>query len=164
MNNIYIKQLLEAMRSLLNLFKKSPLSDYARRNIGMDFTDDIVCPDDVSCAYAVSTILQGYLELRGKKFPIILGTELLDEILSKSPYFRKVGIIPEGVLLPANTVIVSPRTATVHGHTGIVDADGLVMNNNSEDGLWTKNYDRMSWRKSFVEERGLITRLYQIIV
>lgn len=165
MNNILLQKLLAAFKVLTDSFKKKSLSDLARLELGNDFTDDDVCPDDVSCAYAVSSLVQDYLNARGVRFPLVFGTDLLDETLNNSPYFRKiVGIIPEGVPLPANTVIVSPRTAAVHGHTGITDNDGQIMNNNSESGLWVKNYDRTSWRDKFVIERGLVTRLYQVII
>lgn len=159
-----LKKLLEALKTLLGLYKKMTLSEFSRTKLGTDFTDDTVCPDDVSCAYAVTTVLQQYLQLRGKRFPIILGTDLLDTTLATSPYFRRIASLPEGLKLPPNTVIVSPRTATVHGHTGIPDVDGLVMNNSSSTGLWVKSYDRYKWRETFVVGRGLVTHLYEIII
>jgi len=159
-----LKKLIEALQTLLGIYRKMSLSEFARTKLGTDFTDDTVCPDDVSCSYAVTTILREYFQLRGKKFPIILGTDLLDDELSESPYFKKIFNLPEGSKLPPNTVIVSPRTPTVHGHTGIPDIDGIVMNNSSSSGLWVKSYDRYKWRETFVVGRGLVTHLYEIII
>lgn len=159
-----LKSLLAAMISLLNTYKSMSLSEIARQDLGKDFTNDAICPDDVSCAFAVTTILQNYMRLRGKDFPILLGTDSLDRELSANPNFKKIIDLPEGEQLPENCVIVSPRTPSVHGHTGIVDIDGWVMNNNSNTGLWVKSYDRMLWRKEFIDRRGLVTRLYKVVV
>lgn len=158
------KKLLEAIERILGIYRNMSLSELARQDLGKDFTDDAICPDDVSCAFAVTTVLQNYMRLRGKDFPIILGTDLLDRELASNPNFKRIVSLPEGLPLPANTIIVSPRTASVNGHTGIVDVDGIVMNNNSNTGLWVKSYDRMGWRKLFVEERGLVTRLYEVLI
>lgn len=159
-----LEKILVALQTILGIYQKMTLSEFARTKIDTDFTSDTVCPDDVSCAYSVSTILQQYFKMRGIRFPIILGTDLLDETLAKSPHFKRITELKEGEKLPPNTVIVNPRTVDTFGHTGIPDDDGLIMNNQSSTGLWRKTYDRDSWRKEFHTIRGLPTRLYQVII
>lgn len=123
---------------------------------GTDFTPDWMVPDEVSCSYAVTTILKEIDPL----FPIITGTYTLDDYLSKNPKFERV-LEPE-----AGDLVVSPTgqgNGNLIGHTGFYINETDIMSNNSNTGLFEKNYTRESWRNRYHYKGGFPVRLYRKI-
>lgn len=123
---------------------------------GTDFTEDWMVPDEVSCAYAVSTILREI----DQTFPIITGTATLDDYLSKSTKFERV-LEPQ-----AGDLVVSPTgqgNGNLIGHTGFYISDTEIMSNNSNTGLFEKNYTRDGWRNRYHYKGGFPVRLYRKI-
>lgn len=124
---------------------------------GTDFTEDWMVPDEVSCSFAVSTILKEI----DPTFPIIMGTATLDDYLSKSPKFERA-IEPV-----AGDLVVSPtgqgNGLLSNGHTGFYISDTEIMSNNSNNGLFETNYTRDSWRNRYHYKGGFPVRLYRKI-
>ena len=124
---------------------------------GTDFTEDWVCPDDVSCSFAVTTILKEI----DPTFPIITGTATLDAYLTSSSKFERV-LEPE-----AGDIVVSPtgqgNGVLPNGHTGFYINTTEIMSNDSNSGLWQKNYTRDTWRNRYHYKGGMPVRLYRKI-
>ncbi len=126
---------------------------------GKDFTDDRKVDDEVSCAFAVSTILHE----QDESVPIVTGTSTLSDFLEKSPLFKKVLEPEEGV------VVISPtgeghNPDMPHGHTGIYIDGDKIMSNSSATGLWIQNYTRSSWRTRYYWEGRYPVRLYKKVI
>lgn len=119
--------------------------------IGEDASPKNLAPQELSCAEGVSNILHEVYP----DFPEgILSTSILFTKLKESKYFK-------GILEPIKgCVVVSPRTSTTAGHTGIYMTDNVIASNDSRDGLFKENYTRSSWRREMVEKRKLKTFLF----
>lgn len=126
---------------------------------GKDFTPDYPTSDEVSCALAVTTILNQV----DPTIPIITGTWTLDDYLAKSSKFERVS---EPIGDPkAGDIVISPSglgNGNFPGHVGIYIDKFNIMSNNSYTGLWEKNYTRESWRNRYYYKGGFPVRLYRM--
>lgn len=55
-------------------------------------------------------------------------------------------------------ILISPtgygNGKLANGHTGIVGANGVIMSNNSANGLWQENYTLRTWKERYVDLGG----------
>lgn len=129
----------------------------ATEKLGTDFTDDKKVNDDVSCSFAVTTILNE----ADPNFPIITGTAQLDSYLTK--HWERI-YEPE-----AGCVVVSPtgegdNPDMPNGHCGIYLNNTDIASNSSATGLWTQNYTRESWRERYYYKGKYPVRLFRKVV
>jgi hypothetical protein len=120
--------------------------------LGKDASPKNLAPQEVSCAEGVSNIAHSVYP----DFPAeILSTADLEVELQKSTRFTPVLTPQKGC------VIVSPRTPTINGHTGIFISDTEIASNSSATGKFEKNYTFEDWVKMFKVGRGLHVYLYR---
>jgi hypothetical protein len=119
--------------------------------LGKDVTPNDEVSDDLACAQCVSRIIKDLLP----DFPILVSTRDLFNHLSKDKRFKGTNVITPG------TIIISPRTETVHGHCGIWMDKKNIASNNSKTGLWEKNYTLDEWVNIFRLKRGLKIYFFQ---
>lgn len=108
--------------------------------------------DEVGCADTVSNLIKRLFP----DFPIIYSTKDLDWKLFQDKRFERITEPERGC------IIISPRTNTVFGHTGVFITQERIASNNSKTGLFQGNYSWESWIKTFKEGRGLKIYLYKI--
>lgn len=140
--------------------KQGQLLELAKSKIGTDFTPDYPTPDSVSCALAVTTLLNQI----DSGIPIMAWTPDFDKFMANSPKFRRVKE-PVGDIKPGS-IVISPTgfgNGTIVGHTGIYLDKNRIMSNSSTTGLWETNFTRASWRKRYGEKGGLPIRIYELV-
>lgn len=142
------------------------LVDIAEEKLGTDFTDDKKAADTVSCAFALSTVLNEYLLQLGINFPICLGTIELDNEIRKSGLFE---LVPQPISVMQAGWITMCVTGTnlypsklPHGHCGIYDDPINIMSNDSTSGFWERNYTRDEWRSLFYTYGGYDIKIYKL--
>lgn len=130
------------------------IQDTAIAMLGKDASPKNLAPKEVACAESVSNILHSIFP----DFPEnIVGTDALFAELKRSSHFV-------GVLNPKEgTIVVSPRTPMINGHTGIYTHSNTIASNDSHDGLFKENYTRESWRRTFIAGRGLKGYLFDAV-
>ena len=130
----------------------------------IDITDDLKVADEVSCAFALTTILHE----QDSRVPIIYGTKELDDYLSNSPLFRKIEqpieTMKAGWIVNSPTMTNSRPDIMPNGHCGLYITETEIMSNSSESGLWCQNYTRDSWRKRYGEKGRYPIRIYEKVV
>lgn len=124
------------------------LCDTARKYLGQDVTPDDSVPDVVACATTVVHIVNETWPV-GVLQPYIVGTDALYQALYHSKRFKPV-LDPQ-----PGTIVVSPQTPTTHGHCGIYVGPDEIASNDSSNGKFNINYNRQSWRNTFIKGRGL---------
>ena len=130
--------------------KTIALINLTRSLVGIDVTPENLASNDVACAESVSKILHLLLG-----FPLgILSTADLKKELVRSKLFIEVKEPKAGC------VVVSPRTKSIVGHTGIYITDKDIVSNDSKSGRMEKNYTTASWKKTFEKGRKLSTFYY----
>lgn len=139
------QQLLAKIKSKMS--PSEQLAKLAESKIGTDFTNDATVPDEVSCAFAVSTILKEH----DADIPIILGTNALWRFMQNSPKFERIYEPERGciVISPTGT---STKSIMPNGHTGIYIDEVRILSNSSiapQKGQWINNYTRESWRERY---------------
>jgi hypothetical protein len=168
-----LEKLLELYKQLLStLISSKPMNPSEQlvkiatdeKHKDIDITDDLRVPDEVSCAFALTTILHE----QDSRVPVIYGTKELDEYLSNSPLFKKIGQPIEkmkaGYIVNSPTNTNSRPDLMPNGHCGLYISETEIMSNSSETGLWCQNYTRESWRKRFGERGGFPIRIYQKVL
>ncbi len=128
------------------------LAQTARGWLGKDASPFNKAPQELSCAESVVNVVNSTWS--GTLDPKIVGTDTLFAALKKSPRFQ-------GVLEPvAGCIEVSPRTGATYGHCGIYVGPDSIASNDSRDGKFRENYTRATWRKTFIQGRGLKAYLF----
>lgn len=150
-------------RALINnikpMTKSEELAKLAKEKIGTDFTDDKIVPDDVSCVFATTTILN---EL-DPDIPIMYHTKVFQDWLAGSLKFQEIYEPEAGSIVICATGTNTRPDIISNGHTGIYLDDFNIVSNSSESGLWQQNYDRLSWRQRFYYRGGFVIRLFKKI-
>lgn len=121
----------------------SVLYQEAIKAIGMDASPEDLAPDELGCAETVSSIVRKVLP----DFPVITGTWVLNDKLSKDERFERVGE-PE-----IGAIIMSPTgmgNGTFPGHTGICGDKNTIMSNVSATGKFDQNYTIESWKLRYM--------------
>ena len=165
---LQLNTLLQQLNNLLvqlqaKLKQKMTLLDLAKSKLGTDFTDDRNCPDEVSCVYAVSTILN---ELN-KEIPIRFHTGTFYQYMkSRTDLFEE---IPQPIdKMEGGWIVISPtgygkRPDIIQfGHIGIYFDDDIIMSNDSYSGLWEKNYTRETWRERWGNKGGYPIYIFKL--
>ena len=109
--------------------------------------------DEVACSEVLSTLIKKVFP----DFPIINSTKDLDLKLFTDKRFKRETEPKKG------RIIVSPRTNTQFGHTGLWITSERIASNNSKNGLFQGNYDFQSWIKEFKDKRGLRIYIYSVV-
>ncbi len=123
------------------------LAEEAKMWLGLDASPLDRAPDELSCAECIVNIVNHTWP--GTFDTTIVGTDVLFAALKRSPRFK-------GVLDPVvGTIVVSPKTATAHGHCGVYTETDIIASNDSRDGKFRENYTRATWRSTFIKGRGL---------
>lgn len=137
--------------------KLQQLANLAISKLETDFTNDLIVPDEVSCAYALTTVLREF----DKEIPVIMGTAALLNFFRKSPKFTQV-LEPEAgvIVICATGTNTRPKTMP-HGHVGIYIDENRIISNDSASGLWKQNYNRETWRKRYYYRGGYPVRLFK---
>ena len=108
--------------------------------------------DEVGCAETLSVLIKKIFP----DFPILVSTKDLDWKLFSDKRFERI-TIPE-----MGCIIISPRTNTIYGHTGMFITSERIASNDSKTGLFKGNYSWNSWIKEMKDRRGLKIYLYRI--
>lgn len=152
----FLKELFN-MQTLEELKKKSmneKLYELAKSKLGTDFTPDWVVSDDVSCAFALTTILKELVP----EMPIIVNTGELYRFMKSSPLFEEIPQpitkIEKGTIIVAPTGMNSRPDIMPNGHCFIAGENEKYMSNSSYDGLWSENYTRETARQRYVYKGG----------
>jgi len=142
---------------LIKMFSKdSKIVSLAKSKLGTDFTNDKIVPDEVSCAFAVTTLLKE----AGVNIPIITGTAQLDGWLKQNA--TRIYEPEAGCIVVSPTGSGSRPDIISNGHTGIYLDNYLIVSNDSASGLWKQNYNRDTWRARYYSKGGYPVRLYKI--
>ena len=132
------------------------LHEKALSFLGTDASPDDTAPDELGCADTVSNILRTMIP----DFPIIVSTLKLNEYLSKSPHFLKVGV-PE-----VGAVLISPTgsgNGSLVGHTGICSVSDKIMSNTSATGKFEANYTIKTWTDRYMRKGGFPMHYYRLV-
>lgn len=111
--------------------------------------------DEVGCADTVSFLIRKVFP----DFKILVSTKDLDAKLLLDKRFERVLEPQKG------DIIISPRTNTTFGHTGVFITSERIASNNSfgaKKGIFNGNYTWDEWVKEFKNKRGLRVYLYRI--
>jgi hypothetical protein len=95
-------------------------------------------------------------------FPIITGTWVLNDTLSKDARFKQVVLFDA---LPGD-IIVSPtgygNGTMPNGHTGVISDNNRIYSNDSATGKWLQNYTVQSWTARYKLSGGYPCNVYRI--
>ena len=157
------KRLLRLLAKYFNkpmeLTKAERLVNLAVSRLGLDFTDDKVLDDEVSCAFAVTTLLN---EIDGR-IPIIHGTYQLLNYLETSTLFQRVYEPQGGDIVVSATGTSKNNTLVPRGHTGIYQNTTQILSNDSMTGKFIQNYTRDSWRERWYYQGHYPVKLFRFI-
>lgn len=136
-----------------------------REEEGTDFTNDRQVPDEVSCAFALSTLLNRY----DNRIPVKVGTRELGAFMEAHPeLFRKVpqpiDKMKEGWIWICRSGTNAHPERVEHGHCGVYDDEINSFSNDSDTGLWIKNWTRQRIRDYFGTYGGFNIEIYELIV
>lgn len=157
-----LKQLIELYKALLKAMGGSEgqrLCSLAKSKLGTDFTNDQIVPDEVSCAYAVTTILKEF----DPRFPIINGTKNLLDFFLNNMSFERVFEPQAGDIVVCATGTNTHPEIIPNGHTGIYQNSYDIMSNSSSSGLWETNYNRDTWRNRYYYKGGYAVYLFRLV-
>ena len=143
----------------MELTKAERLVNLAVSRLGLDFTDDMLLDDDVSCAFAVTSLLR---EIDGR-VPIINGTYQLLNYFETSTLFQRVYEPQGGDVVIAATGTSKNSIMVPRGHTGIYQNNTQILSNDSITGRWTQNYTRKSWRERWYYQGHYPVKLFRFI-
>lgn len=155
------KSLIEQIKSLLinrRMEKINEITNKAIASLGTDFTSDAIVPDKVSCAFAVTTLLNSL----DKTIPIKTSTYDFWRWLQTSPKFERVYEPQAGDIVISPTGTSTKPHIRANGHTGIYINNNDIVSNSSFTGLWTQNYTRESWRQYYHYDGGYPVYLYRL--
>jgi hypothetical protein len=153
----------QIFKNLLKYIKKKPkmqdkLLQLAQSKIGTDFTNDRIVSDDVSCAYALSTILHELID-----FPIEISTTKLYKLIKDSSRFVRIYEPEAGCIIISPTGYAARPEIISNGHCGIYLDNEKIMSNDSATGLWSVNFTKKNWRKRYYYRGGYPVYLYRLI-
>lgn len=130
---------------------KEKLVEIAKQSLGKDISPRNLAPQELSCAEGVSELIKKI----HPDFPILVSTKELADQLKKDTRF-------EATLTPSvGCIVISPRTQTKNGHTGIFTKEDTIASNSSKNGKFEENYTWNSWIKAFRDKKGLRIYLYE---
>lgn len=125
--------------------------------LGTDFTNDQIVPDEVSCAYAVTTLLNKI----DPTVPIEVATYNLNLYFRNSGKFERIYAPEAGCFVICPTGTNTRPDIIYNGHVGVYIDDYHIVSNDSPSGLFIQNYDTDKWRKRYVDRGGFEVFLYR---
>lgn len=131
------------------------LLDFAITFINTDPTPKDEVPDETSCVFSLTTILNQYM-----KFPVLDYTPTLLSTLKNDKRFK------ESVEFKLGSIILSPTgsgNGSIQGHVGIITREGKILSNSSLTGLWTDKYDSISWIQRYSKKGGLDIHIFEVV-
>lgn len=140
------------------------LAELAISKLGTDFTPDWIVPDEVSCAFALTKVLNEF----NPDIPIFHGTAILDQYLRGSALFEEVpqpigvGMMQPGWIEMAATGTNSRPDIMPNGHVAMYQDNYNLMSNSSATGLWTQNYTRDTFRQRYADRGGFPLKVYRL--
>lgn len=137
--------------------KQEQLLALALSKVGTDFTNDYLVSDEVSCVFAVTTLLHEI----DPQIPIMTWTPTFEKYMDDSPKFERIPE-PVGEVPPGSIIISSTIPGVSIGHTGIFRTSHYILANNSYTGRWSESYDRDQWRAKYFYKGGLSTKIYKL--
>lgn len=143
----FLQQILQKYIELLQAFKKRTMEENRKKFyqttvacLGTDVTPHDEVPDEVACAITINRIHR-------KAFGFEIGggasTYLLYRTLLNSKFFTKIDGPEWGAIIISPSGYGNGRLA--HGHAGIVGEMDDIMSNDSDDGIFKKNYSIDTW-------------------
>jgi len=133
-----------------NLDNTTRLLKLAEANLGKDFTNDQVLVDDLSCVFAVSTLLHQI----DPKIPVMYGTWVFWDFMRKHPQFIPLDGPELGCIVISPTGTAKRPHIVTNGHCGLYVDGNTIASNSSKTGLWTKNFTTETWKRYYVEKGG----------
>ena len=92
-----------------------------------------------ACAWAVTHVVR----LAGFPIEYTLSTDELYDHLKSSSDWKPCSLETPG------SIIVSPSTSAMHGHTGIIGENGLIYSNSSARAMWEQNFTLDHWKSYY---------------
>lgn len=120
-----------------------------------DPTPDDEYPDEVSCAWSLS-FLEKQVDPTFKRIP---GTWTLWDYYEKHPRFKRTTEPKPGTRIISPTVAGKPFP----GHCGVFMEDMTIASNDSDSGLFLKNFTYDTWKARYVQKGGYPIYLYDRI-
>lgn len=141
-----LKRVLNKLLLQISVLRRKLIIKKCESYRSIDFTPQDEIPDEVSCAFSLTTIL---VEC-GAMDRIIPGTYTLLHYFLQSKSWQ----ITQN-LEPGDVVVFATGTGngSMRGHCFIVDVDGW-WSNDSYDGKWKKNYTKGSAMNRYVKQGG----------
>lgn len=112
---------------------------------------------NLACVWAVDKIFE---KAFGKRLTRTLATAVIDKELADG----KGRLIKDEKKVRPGHIIISPTgTGKGHGHIGILGRDGKIYSNSSARARWEQNHTLDSWKKHYVEKKGMALKFYQVL-
>lgn len=128
------------------------LYEVARACIGRDITPEDIVPDEVACAATVNAV---YKMAFGSEIGGGASTTFLYRALVEHKDFIEVIQPLEGdIIISPTGYSAFPNTPIKNGHVGIVGVNGIIMSNSSSNGLFSENFNMISWKKRYQTNGG----------
>lgn len=138
--------------------KAEQLAQLAESKIGVDFTNNNLVPKEVSCSFAVTTLVNQI----DKRVAIQPGTTIFWSFMDESELFERIWEPERGCIIISPTGTNTRPETMPHGHVGIYLDTNRIVSNDSASGLWIENYSRESWRKRYHYDGGYPVKLYRL--
>ncbi len=135
---------------------KKTFLEHCEDAIDKDITPDDLVPDPVACAITVSTLINKV----DATFPKVAGTWTLYDILEHRKDYERVKEAMPGDIVISPTGMSRSKTMP-NGHTGIVMPDMWIASNDSNTGLFARNYTIKSWTDRYVTKGGYPLFIYR---
>lgn len=143
--------------------KTEQLYNLAYSKRGTDFTPDWIVSDEVSCSFAVTTLIKEI----APEMPIIVNTGELYRFMLKSPLFKEISQpiskIEKGQIIVAPTGYNSRPEIMPNGHVCVASENERYMSNNSYNGLWEENYNRDTFRNRYYYKGGFPISVFELV-
>ncbi len=140
--------IVEPATPVIHISAPELLAKAARGFLGRDASPLNRAPQELSCAECVVNIVNSVWP--GSLRKDIVGTDELYMALKNFRERFRPALDPV-----VGCIVIFPKTATTHGHTGIYLAPDAIGSNDSMTGLFQNNYTRQSMRDYFVKKLGL---------
>lgn len=156
------QELVELLTQKKTMTNSEKLATIAESKVGIDITNDNLVSDEVSCAFALTTILREY----DPTINIIYNTGELYRFLKRDERFvevqQPIEVIERGSILVAPTGYNSRPEIMPHGHCWIATHNEVYMSNDSITGLWSENYTRETARNRYVKRGGFPIYVFKL--
>jgi hypothetical protein len=134
------------------LMNQRSFLDIVNAKLGTDVTPHDEYPDEVSCAWSLST-LENEFDPTFKKIP---GTWNLWDYYEHHPKFVRVSAPKPGTRIICATLQGKPFP----GHCGVFMEDMTIASNDSRSGKFMKNYDYERWVERYQKQGGYEIHMY----